>query len=94
LPQFDTFGFKGYNLTGNQLIEAVEKTAGHKLKRGSMPWFMIPFLGLFSPTIKEIYEMCYLWNLSHSVDDTKLRAALPLMDGTPLVDCLKEVLVI
>ena len=94
LPKFDTFGFKGYSLTVNQLIEAVEKTAGRKLKRGSMPWFMIPFLGLFSPTIKEIYEMRYLWNLPHSVDDTKLRAALPLMDGTPLADCLKEVLVL
>jgi hypothetical protein len=59
-----------------------------------MAWFIIPSLGLFSPTIKEIYEMRYLWNLSHSVDDTKLRAALPSMEATPLEERLKEVLVL
>ena len=94
LPKFDTFGFEGYTLTGNQLIEAVEEAAARPLKRSGMPWFMIPFLGLFSPTIKEIYEMRHLWNLPHSVDATKLRAALPSMKTTSLEDCLKEVLVL
>ena len=93
-PKFDTFGFEGYTLTGNQLIEAVEEAAARPLKRSGMPWFMIPFLGLFSPTIKEIYEMRYLWNVSHSVDATKLRAALPSMKTTPLTGCLKDVLVL
>ena len=94
LPKFDTFGFEGYTLTGNQLIEAVEEAAARPLKRSGMPWFIIPFLGLFSPTIKEIYEMRNLWNVSHSVNATKLRAALPSMETTSLGDCLKEVLVL
>ena len=59
-----------------------------------MAWFLIPSIGLFSPKIKEIYEMRYLWNLSHSVDDKKLRAALPSIEATPLEEHLKEVLVL
>jgi hypothetical protein len=38
--------------------------------------------------------MCYPWNLLHSVDDTKLRAALPSIEATPLEGHLKEVLVL
>ena len=42
---------------------------------------------------QKIYEMRNLWNVSHSVDATKLRAALPSMKTTPLAGCLKDVLV-
>ena len=84
LPKFDTFGFEGYTLTDNQLTEEVEEATARHLKRSGMAWLMIPSLGLFSPTIKELHEMRNLWNVSHSVDATKLRAALPSMKTTPL----------
>lgn len=94
LAKFDTFGFKGYTLTGNQLIEAIGKAAARPLKLSGMPWFILSFLGLFSPTIKEVIEMRYLWDVPHSLDDTKLRTALPSIKTTPLGDSLKEVLVL
>jgi len=59
-----------------------------------MAWFLIPSLGPFLTKNQRNYEMCYLWNLSHSVDDTKLGAALPSIEATPLEEHLKEVLVL
>ena len=64
LPKFDTFGFEGYTLTDNQLTEEVEEATARHLKRRGMPWFMIPFFGLFSPTIKKSTK-CETFGMYH-----------------------------
>lgn len=49
-------------------------------------------MGLFSPLLREVVEMRYLWNVPHALDGTKLRAALPAFAPTPLAEAMRAVL--
>ena len=85
--QFDTFeefGFGGYALTGDELVALVEKTMGRKMKVKRFPWFALQIMSLWSPLIREVREMRYLWLRPHAVDGTKLRATLPEFQQTPV----------
>lgn len=92
LATFDTFGFGGFNLTGAQLIEAIERFSGRKLKVRSMPWPIMRLLGLAIPSIREVMEMRYLWQVPHAIDGAKLSATLDEFRPTSLEDALHETL--
>lgn len=89
---FDTFGFGGYSLTGRELHEALEQIAGYDLKVNSMPWGFLKLVSPFSPMLREVLEMRYLWDTPHTIDDTRLKAFLPEFNPTPLQDALKDAL--
>ncbi|MEO0982265.1 MAG: NAD(P)H-binding protein [Pseudomonadota bacterium] len=89
---FETFGFEGYSLTGDALIAAMEETLGRPLKVGGMPWPLIRALGLFSPQMREVAEMAYLWRVPHRIDGAKLAAALPDYRPTPLAEAMADAL--
>lgn len=91
LDQFETFCFEGYSLTGAQLIAAIEKSIGRTLKLTTAPWFAMRLIGLFSPLIREVCEMRYLWNVPHQMEGKKLKKALPDWQETPLEVCMKDV---
>lgn len=84
LSNFEEFGFGGYNLTGRELITALERASTRTLKVKSLPWPMIRMLGLFMPQMREIAEMAYLWRTPHGIDGTKLAKALPDFQATSL----------
>ncbi|MDA0369026.1 MAG: NAD(P)H-binding protein [Proteobacteria bacterium] len=89
---FETFNFESYNVTGAQLIAALETATGKPLKVRGVPWGMMRLIALFAPMIREILEMRYLWQVPHALDGTRLQSALPDFRPTPLADCLQEVL--
>ncbi len=89
---FETFNFEGYNVTGAQLIAALETATGKPLKVRGVPWGMMRLIALFAPMIREVLEMRYLWQVPHALDGATLQAALPTFKPTPLADCLREVL--
>jgi nucleoside-diphosphate-sugar epimerase len=91
LARFETVGFGGYGITGEQLLNAISAQAGRPLKRSKMPWFILRLMAPFSPLMREVLEMRYLWNVPHRIDDSKLRRLLPDWQPTPLVQCMADV---
>ena len=77
LPAFSSFGFEGYSLTGAQLHRAVEQAVGRPLKSASFPWPLLRVIGLFSPLIREVIEMRYLWETPHRLNGSALARVLP-----------------
>ena len=90
---FDTFGFGGYTLTGASLHAALEEITDATLKVTALPWGLLKLGAPFSPLLREVLEMRYLWDTPHSIDDAKLREFLPDFVATPLKDALKDALV-
>ena len=92
LPRFAHIPFAGFTLTGEELIAAVEITVGEKLKVKKVPWRLMTLLGLFSPIIREVVAMRYLWNQPHQLDGSTMDALLPDFKPTPLPTALREAL--
>ena len=90
LGPFSAFGFEGFNLTGRELVSAMERVAGRKLKVGAMPWSAMRVIGLLAPDIREVVEMRYLWNVPHAIHGAKLAALLPDFRPTPLLTALAD----
>jgi nucleoside-diphosphate-sugar epimerase len=92
LPRYATFGFEGFSLTGTELLSAVECAARRPLKRRRMPWGLLRAVALFSPLMREVLEVRYLWDTQHRIDGADLRAALPDFVPTPLDRAMEQVL--
>ncbi len=90
--RFEDFGFPGYSLTGQALIDAIGRVAGRELGIKSLPWPLLRLLGLVMPQMREVAEMAYLWHTPHAIDGTKLAAALPNFQPTPLTAALNDAL--
>ena len=89
---FASFGFEGFSITGAELQEAVAQAVGHSVKQGRFPWGLLRVLGLFSPLMREVVEMRYLWDTPHRIDGRALREALPDFAPTPLETAMVDVL--
>ncbi len=50
---------------------------GRSLKVTRMPWPLVRAAGLFSPLMREVAEMAYLWKVPHRIDGSKLALVLP-----------------
>lgn len=88
--QFEEFGFGGYALTGNEMIALVEQALGKPMRVSRFPWFALRVMALWSPLMREVLEMRYLWNRPHAVDGGKLRAALPEFRPTPVAAAISR----
>ena len=89
---FEEFGFAGYELSGQDLVDALERSSGRSLKIKGMPWPLIRILGLVMPQMREVAEMSYLWRTPHAIDGGKLAAILPEFEPTPLDVAVAEAL--
>ncbi len=89
LPVFADIGFPGYALTGNALMDLVERAAGRPLKRGGIPWFALNIIGLFNPLIREVAAMRYLWNRPHRIESAEFGRALPEFQSTDPLDAVR-----
>lgn len=90
LDAFEELLFEGHAVTGNAMHAAAEKAMGRTLKRGMMPLFLFPVLGLFSPMMKEIGEVAYLWKRPHRLDGGALEAVTGPLPHTPLDQAVAE----
>ena len=88
LSNFETFLFKGHAITGSQLKAAIEQVIEKSCKLSGLPWPLIRFAGLFSPMMREISEMSYLWNSPHQMDDGKLQQTIGNVEHTPLLQAV------
>ncbi len=92
LPRFADIPFAGFALTGDELITAVEAATDKTLKVKTIPWSIMSAIGLFSPVIREVIAMRYLWNKPHQLDGSALSTLLPDFKPTPLKAALQQAL--
>ena len=84
LPAHAVLHFPGLTLTGAQLQQAFEATLGRPLQTRHFPWPLLRLATPFSPMLRSLFEMRYLWQRPHQLDGTRLRALLGSVPQTPL----------
>ncbi|MBB5514256.1 nucleoside-diphosphate-sugar epimerase [Rubricella aquisinus] len=92
LPDFADIPFQGYTLTGQDLLAAISESAGQSLRVTPMRWGAVKLVSLFSPLMREVLEMRYLWEVPHGLDPAPLTALLPDFECTPLQVALRSLI--
>jgi nucleoside-diphosphate-sugar epimerase len=90
LGRFERFNFAGHTFTGQSMKAATERAIGRPLKMKTVPWMLIRTAGLVSPMMREIAKMSYLWRTPHSLDGSKLEAAIGPLPTTDPVDAIRQ----
>lgn len=76
--------YPGLTLTGAQLQQAFEAALGRPLRTGRFPWPLLRLATPFSPMLRALFEMRYLWQRPHRLEGRRLRALLGKVPQTPL----------
>ena len=84
LGPFETFGFPGYAVTGQEFVSAIAKATGRPLKVGHINWLMMRTVGSIWKMGRELTDIGYLWQVPHRIDGAKLAAAIGNVPHTPL----------
>ena len=92
LPAFAVFNHRGHVLTGAELVAALERVAGRKLARHSLPWLAMAAVSPFVEMLREMLEMRYLWENDVLLDNARLAAFLGEEPHTPLDQALRTAL--
>jgi nucleoside-diphosphate-sugar epimerase len=93
LPTFAVYHMKGvWDADGTDMITAIEKAVGRKLKTRSFPWWSLPFLAPFVPFFKELREMRYLWAEPIRMDNARLVETLGEEPHTPIDEAVRATL--
>ncbi|MEF0938713.1 SDR family NAD(P)-dependent oxidoreductase [Rhizobium sp. BR 362] len=94
LPTFAVYHMRGHwDGDGRQMIGAIERAVGHKVKVKSFPWWILPLAAPFVPLMKELREMCYLWKVPLQMKNDRLVAVLGEEPHTPIDEAVKTSLV-
>ncbi len=84
LNNFENIHFPGTNASFAQIQSALENSFQQPVKTNSFPWFIIQILQLFSPMMKAILEMRYLWNKKLLLESLRLQELDIQPASTPL----------
>ena len=84
LGPFETFGFPGHAVTGQEFVTAIAKASGRRLKVGHINWWMMRTVGSIWKMGRELTDIGYLWQVPHRIDGSKLAAAIGQVPHTPL----------
>ncbi|MCF6326244.1 MAG: NAD-dependent epimerase/dehydratase family protein [Devosiaceae bacterium] len=88
LSAFQSLHFSGHFVTGTQMIDAIQEVMPKRAKVVCVPWGMMKFIGLFSPVLREVVKMRYLWDEPHQLQDKELDALLGENFGTPFKEAV------
>jgi nucleoside-diphosphate-sugar epimerase len=94
LPPFDVFNFGGYWIDpGIEIAKAIGHAVGQPgIKIRSAPWWLFRLAAPFSPFLRELMEMRYLWRTPVKLDNRKLVALIGDEPHRPLEEALHDVL--
>lgn len=92
LSRFETFHFGGHNITGEELVAALEAATGRKLKASAFPWPVVRLGGLVYPMWRETGEVAYLWDKPHRMNGERLETVTGALSQTPLVTAIRDAL--
>ncbi|MBB3566827.1 SDR family oxidoreductase [Rhizobium sp. BK491] len=91
LPAFAVYHMRGHwDGDGRQMIEAVQRVVGHKVKVKSFPWWIVPLASPFVTFMRELREMSYLWDVPLEMRNDRLVAVLGEEPHTPIDQAIKE----
>jgi nucleoside-diphosphate-sugar epimerase len=88
LGPYESFGFPGHAVTGQEFVSAIAKASGRKLKVGHINWWMMRTVGSIWKMGRELTEIGYLWRAPHQIDGAKLKAAIGAVPHTPLASAV------
>ncbi|MQB42465.1 NAD-dependent epimerase/dehydratase family protein [Rhizobium sp. ICMP 5592] len=90
LPAFAVYHMRGHwDGDGRQMIGAIERAVGHRVKVKAFPWWVLPLAAPFVPLMKELREMRYLWNVPLQMRNDRLVAVLGEEPHTPIDAAMK-----
>lgn len=84
LARFEDVPFAGHNFTARALAQGLGAHLGRQIALRPFGWGMVRRMRPIWPLMRELWEMKYLWDLPHHLDDTKLRRLLPDFRPTEL----------
>ena len=94
LPSFAVYHMRGHwDGDGRQMIEAVQRVVGHKVKVKSFPWWIVPLASPFVTFMRELREMSYLWDVPLEMRNDRLVAVLGEEPHTPIDEAVRASLV-
>ncbi len=89
LPAYSVFHFKGYQVTFNEIAQAITEASGEAVTMKRFPWWPLRLIAPFSELFKGLVDMGYLWETEINLCDDKLRGVVDVWQ-TPLADALVE----
>lgn len=94
LPSFAVYHMDGFwDGDGRQLVEAVRRVAGGKVKIAAFPWWIVPLAAPFISFMRELKEMRYLWKAPLRMRNDRLVAELGEEPQTPIDAAIRASLV-
>ena len=94
LPSFAVYHMRGHwDGDGRQMIEAVQRVLGHKVKVKCFPWWVVPLAAPFVTLMRELREMSYLWDVPLQMRNDRLVAVLGEEPHTPIDEAVRASLV-
>ncbi len=91
LPACARYHFRGHELTPMEMMEACSELLGGRRIKGT-PWWALRVAAVFSPLIREILPMRYLWQQQVLLDDSQLKETLGVVPFTALHEALRATL--
>lgn len=88
---FNVFHFRGSRANFTDIAKATEEVTGRPVTIGRFPWGLLKILAVFSPMMRSLVEMRYLWQSEVNLSDRKLESYLgEPVSYTPLGQALKD----
>jgi nucleoside-diphosphate-sugar epimerase len=89
---FEVWHDVGLQLTTQEWVTALQQN-GQIVKQSKFPWLSLTFASLFSPMLKEVIKMRYLWQKPIILDGEKMKEKLgSKREETQLADVVKAIL--
>ena len=83
------FHFEGHVVTGDEWLRATRVALGAPDRSARrLSWWLLRGVGIFSPLMRALVEMRYLWDEEVIMDGARLREVITL-EHTPLVEALR-----
>jgi nucleoside-diphosphate-sugar epimerase len=93
LPTFARFHFAGYwDADNRELAAAIGRVVGRRVPAWRMPWSLVPLIGLFNPTMREMAEMRPFWNHPVRLDNRALVETIGAEPHTPIDEAVRRTL--
>lgn len=92
LGGFQVFHFAGITATGKELHSTIEAIVGKSLKAKRLPWWLFRCLALFSPMLRAVIKMRYLWQRPHQLVGQRLEKLIGPLSVTPIEVALRQVM--
>lgn len=90
LPAFADVPFAGFTLSMEEVAGRLEALTGRPMRVGRFMWWFMRLAGPFWELARELNEMRYLFDTSHSLDPAPLARLLPDFRQTPLDEVLRQ----